>query len=117
LGKKICQKGERCFSASDIIMECALASIPLKKQKDFVEQILGKLTTHPDSDQLIETFCAWCDHSFKTNEAAKSLSLHRNTLLYRLKKLESITGLSPWNFKDCMKLAIAIFLKSSGSDL
>lgn len=117
LGKKIRQKGERCFSASDIIMECALASIPLKKQKDFVEQILGKLTAHPDSDQLIETFCAWCNHSFRTNEAAKSLSLHRNTLLYRLKKLESITGLSPWNFKDCMKLATAIFLKFLGSTI
>jgi carbohydrate diacid regulator len=114
LGQKIRSNDERCFSASNFIMECALASIPLNKQRDFVAQTLGKLADRPDSSELIETFRAWCKHSFKTNEAAKSLSLHRNSLLYRLKKLESITGLSPWNFKDCMKLAIAIFLKSLG---
>ncbi len=116
LGKKICPKGEYCFSASNIVMECALASIPLKKQRDFVVQILGKLTKRRNSNELIETFRSWCDHSFKTNEAAKSLSLHRNTLFYRLKKIESITGLSPWNFKDCTKLYIAILLKSFESD-
>jgi len=114
LGQKICSNDEYCFAASNFIMECALASIPLNKQGDLVDQILGKFANRPDFSELIETFRAWCEHSFKTNEAAKSLSLHRNSLLYRLKKLESITGLSPWNFKDCMKLAIAIFLKPLG---
>jgi carbohydrate diacid regulator len=39
-------------------------------------------------------------------EAARRLYIHRNTLMYRLDKVFSLTGLDLRNFKDAVKMEI-----------
>jgi carbohydrate diacid regulator len=53
------------------------------------------LRAHADWPLLRDTVVAWCESGFNLVEAAAALHVHRNTLLYRLGKLERLHG-RPW---------------------
>jgi carbohydrate diacid regulator len=42
--------------------------------------------------------------------AARQLSIHRNTLSYRLDKIATLTGLDPRRFNDAVQLRISLEL-------
>jgi carbohydrate diacid regulator len=42
--------------------------------------------------------------------AAQRLNIHRNTLLYRLERIERISGLQPRHFADAFKIHLALEL-------
>ena len=89
-----------------------LSYIPAGRKRQHVEQVLRG--PEEISQELTETFLAWCRNPFAPAEVARSLSIHRNTLQYRLKKLRDILGLDPWNFHDCFTIWSALILKKFG---
>ena len=42
------------------------------------------------------------------SKAAKKLYIHRNTLIYRLQKIETITGLNIKSFDHCLLLYLVL---------
>jgi carbohydrate diacid regulator len=62
-----------------------------------------------DSVQLdtLKTYFAMNRH---LNETAAALYIHRNTLLFRLKKISEILGLDPQNFHDSVTLQVLLYL-------
>jgi len=57
-----------------------------------------------------ETFEVFCQNNLNISETARSLYLHRNTLLYRLDRLKEATGLDPRQFADALLLRVALLL-------
>ncbi|MCG5102415.1 PucR family transcriptional regulator [Oceanobacillus alkalisoli] len=57
---------------------------------------------------LIDTFIAYDNQNGNVSQAARILHLHRQSLLYRLKKIESLTNLSLDNPDDVLLLNISI---------
>ena len=55
---------------------------------------LGELKSRPDWLQLRSSVIAWSEAGFNLVEAAAKLHIHRNTLLYRIAKIEQGTGRS-----------------------
>lgn len=55
-------------------------------------------------DELLETFIALIDSNYEKNTTAKKLHIHRNTLSYRIDKIEEITKLSFNNYIDFFRL-------------
>lgn len=45
-----------------------------------------------NGSDLVETLYTYLDHCCNSTEAAKALFIHRNTMLYKLKKIEGIIG-------------------------
>lgn len=105
LGMQICPA--RALSA-----ELLISYIPAGRKRQHVERVLRG----PEnvSQELADTFLAWCRNPFAPAEVARSLSIHRNTLQYRLKKLRDLLGLDPWNFHDCFAIWSALLLKRFG---
>lgn len=64
---------------------------------------------------LIETLQTFFDFNLSITETAKHLFVHRNTLIYRIKKVKEVTGLDPQNFTDAVKLQIAIWVYENGT--
>lgn len=62
--------------------------------KDLFELMLQKIEEHDESHDLIKTLLAYFDLNGDMGGIAKSLHIHRNTLSYRLQKIESIVGKS-----------------------
>jgi hypothetical protein len=56
--------------------------------------VLGDLIALPgdDRDQLLETFQAWTDARGSAKDAGSALFCHPNTIRYRLRRIESLTG-------------------------
>jgi sugar diacid utilization regulator len=61
---------------------------------DFVQQWLGRLTDYDavHGTQLVLTLSEFLDHGGSYNASATALSVHRNTLKYRLRRIRDVSG-------------------------
>lgn len=90
-------------------MRMAVLLSPLKEhwQGAQLSTALTKLKQHDRSGQLLKTLHRLFEHQGNLTECANSLYIHRNTLRYRLNKIEQITQISPHNFNGLVELYIA----------
>lgn len=61
-------------------------------------------------DELIDTAEAFFKNSLNVSETGRGLYLHRNTLMYRLDKIEKATGLNIRRFSDALTFRVALIL-------
>lgn len=67
---------------------------------------------------LINTFIVYNENAGNVSQAARVLNLHRQSLLYRLRKIESLTNLSLTNPDDVFLLDFSIKIwMSSGNQI
>jgi len=71
--------------------------------------LLGPLDHEPDLLATLEMFFA---ENHSPSSTARRLSIHRNTLSYRLDKVASLTGLDPRCFDDALQVRLALILRS-----
>ena len=90
--------------------EALLDALPTGVREEYAARILKELPSRKDFNEMKETFLAWCGSPFASGNVAENLSMHRNSLQYRLKKIRSITGKDPWNFKDAFELWAAFVI-------
>ncbi|MCI8993357.1 MAG: hypothetical protein HFG80_11665 [Eubacterium sp.] len=63
---------------------------------------------------LYETFIEYIKSDFNMVQAAKRLFIHRGTLIYRLNKIQELTGARWGNWKEKMYLAWSVMLREDG---
>ncbi len=82
---------------------------------DLLKEKINKIASSKvfAKEEICETLKIYFESNFNVNKAAKRLYIHRNTLLYRLKKIEESTKLSPSNFNDAVILYLSIVFKRS----
>ncbi|HET7580719.1 MAG TPA: sugar diacid recognition domain-containing protein [Bacillales bacterium] len=56
---------------------------------------------------LLETMNAFFENDLNLSRTAKQLFIHRNTLIYRINRIQEITGYDPRNFRDAVTLQLA----------
>jgi purine catabolism regulator len=59
----------------------------------FLEQMLGPLMAYEGGRELIHTLEAYFDHNGNLSQTAEALFIHRNTLVYRMERVEEILDL------------------------
>lgn len=106
---------ERVFFIGELRMESLLSTIPKDRASAFCETVLKDLLAYPDSGDLVRTFLAWCDRPFEPARVARSLSIHRNTLSYRLQKIGRLTGLDLRDARGILMLRSALELQKLGA--
>ncbi|MDX1662630.1 MAG: helix-turn-helix domain-containing protein [Candidatus Promineifilaceae bacterium] len=79
--------------------------------QEFARQIIGPLADYDRRHRgsLVETIDAYFNHHANVSQTAESLFIHRNTLLYRLDRIQELTG-QDINQAD-MRLALHLALK------
>src|SRR5258708_6173351 len=95
------------YHIDDLGMIATLAGGNKKWQDNFVRRLLMKLLAE---EYLLETVEVFFDRNMSLTQTSKQLSIHRNTLLYRLDKIKKVTGLDPRKFNDAMELKVALIL-------
>ena len=70
------------------------------------------LTPLDQESELIETLRMFFAENCYPSSTASKLSIHRNTLSYRLDKITSLTGLNPRQFDDAVQIRLALLLRS-----
>jgi purine catabolism regulator len=77
----------------------------------FAEKTVGALADYDDKHRssLVKTLLAYFEHHGNISQTAESLFIHRNTLLYRLERIQDLTG---QNLEQAdMRLALHLSLK------
>ena len=78
----------------------------------FMNEIFGyNLPDKLDEETLI-TIQKFFENSLNVSETARQLYIHRNTLVYRIEKLQKETGLDIRNFDDALTFKIALMVVS-----
>ncbi len=63
--------------------------------------------------KCLMTVSPFFENNLNLSEAARKLYIHRNTLIYRLEKIQRVTGLDLRTFEDAVLLKIIIMLGKS----
>jgi carbohydrate diacid regulator len=69
------------------------------------------------SEDLAHTLQTFLNHNGNIQKTASALYLHKNTVIYRLKKIAQRTGKDPHLFHDALSLQLALWLKSRDATL
>lgn len=86
--------------------------LPINLCKMFIYEVFGdKLTNEIDEEMLI-TVERFFENSLNVSGTSKQLFIHRNTLVYRIERLEKATGLDIRVFEDALTLKIALMVLS-----
>jgi carbohydrate diacid regulator len=86
---------ESAYVIDDLRGHQVLAAVGHRARGRLVSLVAGDLATHADWLELRATLIAWCESGFNLVRTAEALHIHRNTLIYRLEKVERLTG-HPW---------------------
>jgi carbohydrate diacid regulator len=76
---------------------------------DLATYLLRPLDHEPE---LLKTLDAFFGEDCCPSLTARRLSIHRNTLNYRLDKITSLTGLDPRRFDDAVQIRLALLLRA-----
>jgi carbohydrate diacid regulator len=90
---------------SDIEAKALVYQLDDDIKRRFVNRVLPKVT-----NKQIETLKAFFECNLNITETAKKLFTHRNTLIYRLRKIKEETGYDPHVFKDVVPLQLAVWI-------
>lgn len=75
--------------------------------------VLGRLGEQPDWEVLRDTVRAWCQSGFHLVNASRALRVHRNTLIYRLRKIERLAGIDEGDHRAMLALYVGCVLDGS----
>jgi DNA-binding PucR family transcriptional regulator len=75
-----------------------------------VEESIGPLLAQPQhqADLLLQTLMALIEHNASPTHAAEALYCHRNTVIYRMKQIEQLTGRSVHVPRDRLLLVLGL---------
>jgi DNA-binding PucR family transcriptional regulator len=71
-------------------------------------EAFGDLLDHPQAETLLATLRTLLAHDGSPTHAAAELYCHRNTVIYRMKQIERLTGRDLADPRDKMLLWLAV---------
>lgn len=83
--------------------------LPTPLCKMFIDEIFGEQVPDFDEETMM-TINKFFQNNLNVSETARQLYVHRNTLVYRLEKLEKATGLDIRVFDDALTFKIAMMV-------
>lgn len=108
--------GKIFFSDKHIIAYSALGigrliyQLPIPLCKMFISEIFENKSPDDFDEETLSTINKFFENSLNVSETSRQLYIHRNTLVYRLDKLEKSTGLDLRVFEDAITFKIALMV-------
>ena len=108
--------GRIFFEEKDIVAYNTLGigrliyQLPIPLCKMFIREIFDGKSPDEFDDETITTINKFFENSLNVSETSRQLYIHRNTLVYRLDKLQKSTGLDLRVFEDAITFKIALMV-------
>lgn len=108
--------GKIFFSDKEIIAYSSLGigrliyQLPIPLCKMFIREIFENKSPDDFDEETITTINKFFENSLNVSETSRQLYIHRNTLVYRLDKLQKTTGLDLRVFEDAITFKIAMMV-------
>lgn len=76
----------------------------------FLEEVFGGVMPDKFDEETLATINKFFELNLNLSETARQLYIHRNTLAYRLERIEKMTGLDIRSFEDAMTFKLALMV-------
>ena len=84
--------------------------LPIPLCKLFIKEIFDGKSPDDFDEETLVTITKFFENSLNVSETSRQLYIHRNTLVYRLDKLQKLTGLDLRVFEDAITFKIALMV-------
>lgn len=84
--------------------------LPANLCRIFVEEIFGNNVPTDLDEETLNTLNKFFENNLNVSETSRQLFVHRNTLVYRIEKIQKNTGLDVRNFDDALTFKIALMV-------
>lgn len=84
--------------------------LPVNLCQIFIKEIFGDDIPEEIDEEMLTTINKFFDNSLNVSETSRQLFIHRNTLMYRIEKLQKATGLDVRVFDDALTFKIALMV-------
>ena len=108
--------GKIFFEDKDVIAYSTLGigrliyQLPIPLCKMFIKEIFDGKSPDDFDEETLTTINKFFENSLNVSETSRQLYIHRNTLVYRLDKLQKFTGLDLRVFEDAITFKIALMV-------
>ena len=108
--------GKIFFSERSVIAYSALGigrliyQLPIPLCKMFIREIFEGKSPDDFDEETLTTINKFFENNLNVSETSRQLYIHRNTLVYRLEKLQKSTGLDLRVFEDAITFKIALMV-------
>ena len=108
--------GKIFYSERDVIAYGSLGigrliyQLPMPLCKMFIKEIFDGKSPDEFDDETLTTINKFFENSLNVSETSRQLYIHRNTLVYRLDKLQKSTNLDLRVFEDAITFKIALMV-------
>ena len=107
---KIFNSEQNVVSYSSLGIGRLIYQLPIPMCKMFIEEIFKGQSPEDFDDETLSTINQFFANSLNVSETSRQLYIHRNTLVYRLDKLQKNTGLDLRVFDDAITFKIALMV-------
>lgn len=87
-----------------------IAELPIDLCREFLYEVFGTHIPDDLDEEAQNTIQKFYENNLNISETARQLYLHRNTLVYRLERLEKMLGLDIRKFEDAMTFKLAMMV-------
>ena len=107
---KIFYSGKNVVAYSNLGIGRLIYQLPLPLCRMFIKEIFDGKSPDDFDEETLTTINKFFENSLNVSETSRQLYIHRNTLVYRLDKLQKSTGLDLRVFEDAITFKIALMV-------
>lgn len=107
---KIFYGDQNVMAYSNLGIGRLIYQLPMPLCKMFIKEIFGEMTPDQFDEETLTTINKFFENNLNVSETSRQLYIHRNTLVYRLDKLQKSTGLDLRIFEDAITFRIALMV-------
>lgn len=107
---KIFYSGRSVVAYNKLGIGRLIYQLPLPLCKMFIKEVFEGRSPEEFDDETLVTINKFFENSLNVSETSRQLYIHRNTLVYRLDKLQKSTGLDLRVFEDAITFKIALMV-------
>ena len=107
---KIFYSGENIVAYARLGIGRLIYQLPIPLCKMFIREIFENKSPDDFDEETLTTIHKFFENSLNVSETSRQLYIHRNTLVYRLDKLQKTTGLDLRVFEDAITFKIALMV-------
>ena len=107
---KIFYENRNIIAYSNLGIGRLIYQLPIPLCKMFIKEIFDGRSPDEFDEETLTTINKFFENSLNVSETSRQLYIHRNTLVYRLDKLQKSTGLDLRVFEDAITFKIALMV-------
>lgn len=111
----IYRSGDKLFIYRSLLLERFLSTVPKSNVVPYGTMVFNAHTARLFNEEMLHTIEVFFENNLNLSETARKLYIHRNTLVYRLEKVQRLTGFDLREFDDAVTFKLMMLLSRNGT--